>query len=547
MSTQDGSTPLESLDHFLPPQPPNFSPDNYAMIHHMAQSQSHFAPISANEMENLAFRFLMSLVGSPNWRDTISYVNGHHQTLGHLAVLFRYTALLEKLVEWGVDLDVQDLNGFTALHCAYLCKEWECVRILRCAGADEVLEDNLGRLPVDIYSPRTGYTRASTPSSDGTSSPARISSEGEDDWENIPGDPLHPSGLEVPGVVKGQPASEAHTSDSHSGGKPSVISVSSPSSGDPNDSWVKKFDEKVRIIHSPINPTSTFPSQSRPVAQGSQLGRHTTPYPPSTSVSTRSFYLHEPTRELATSHHPSPGTPTSDLTSSLPLSDAGPPFSRAMSQRGESSGDLSSIYPPSHSISPMSTPSPMPPATPLQSSWSYYLSLQMHRPDSSASYHQNMPHARSEARVQQLRRPSRSPCRTGIRYDPPPYPPPVWSRFGAITPYLDEKAQKETVDERRVFIGSSHLSPSPSPPPVHESEYARMKHLKVEKNDKEYKDDIPAPETTKGNTSWVKEKERLGHRFAEHTLTPIDAHGRAKHQVNLQQRGRHYHTQHGDS
>ena len=86
---------------------------------------------------------------------------------------------------------------------------------MRCAGADEDLEDNLGRLPVDVYSLPTGYIRASTPSSDGTSSPAHIPSEDED-WENVTRDALQPSSFKASGVVKGAPGSGFHASVSHS-------------------------------------------------------------------------------------------------------------------------------------------------------------------------------------------------------------------------------------------------------------------------------------------------------------------------------------------
>jgi hypothetical protein len=551
ISTQGCSTSFDTSSYHHSSAPPNLSSDSCSLIQHMAQSQRHLAPISANEKENMAFRFLASLVNSPSWQDTISFANDHNQTLAHLAVLFRYTALLEKLVEWGMNLDVQDLNGFTALHCAYLCEDWECVRLLRCAGADEDLEDNLGRLPVDIYSPSIGHTRASTPSSDGTSSPPRILSE-EEDWESVPRTALQASSFEEAGIVKGQPGPEAHTSNSHSKGTPLVVSLSSPSSDASNDSWIQSFDEKVQILDSPTGPTSSAPLQSRQVGQPSRVNQHATHYPPATSASTGPFHLHESTREPAPARHPSPGTPVSDLTSSLPLSEAGLPFQRLMNHRGGSGSDLSSAYPPSHCTSPMSTPSPMPPETPLQSSWSYH-SPQMHRPDSSASYHQNMLHAASEAKGQRPHWPSPSLSHASMRYDPPSHPPPHWLRFGAITPYLDEKSQKETVDERKVLTGSSHLAPPPFPPPVHESGYAHAQQSKVEKNKNQYKkDDIRERETThtQGNASWMsaeKEKDRHVRRSAERELTPVDGHGQAKGHVNSQQRGRQHYTQHRNS
>jgi len=540
MSTQDRSTSYDTSSDLLSPGPPNHSADGCALIQHMAQSQRHLASISANEMENVAFRFLASFVGSPCWQDTISFANNHNQTLAHLAVLFRYTALLEKLVEWGMNLDVQDLNGFTALHCAYLCKEWECVRLLRCAGADEDLEDNLGRRPVDVYSPRTGYIRASTPSSDGASSPARLPNE-DDDWENITRDTLQPSSLEAPEVVKNPRGSKA-TSDNHSTGQPLIVSLASPSSVDSNDSWIKAFEEKVRIPDPPVDLTS---SPTRQVTQLSRLGQYATPYPPANFVPTGPFRPHESTREPATAYYPSPVTPASDLTSSLPLSETGPSFRRVMNYQGESGSDLSSVYPPSHCTSPMSTPSPMPPETPLHMSWLNH-NPHVHRPDSSASYHHHILYHGSEARVQ---RPHPSPSPAGTRYDPPSHPPASCHRFGGTTSYLDEKSQREAVDERKILTGSSHVLSPPFPPPVHEYRYAQTQQL----NKKQSKvDHLHERETTRtqGNTSWMntaKEKEQSSRRGTEEALNPVDGHGQAKGQVNPQQRDRHHYTQHRDS
>ena len=428
LSTQDRATPFESSDYLFPQNPQNLSSDSCTLIHHMAQSKGHFAQISDNKMENLAYRFLASLVGSPSWQYTISFVNKHRQTLAHLAVLFRYTALLEKLIEWGVDLDVQDLNGFTALHCAYLCKEWECVRLLRCAGVDEDLEDNLGRLPVDIYSPPTCYTRPGTPSSDGTSSSVDISSEGEEDWDHLPDAASHSGSPEASrNFTKGQPGSEAHTSAFHPRDGPLAISLSPPSSFGSNNSWVKAPEKDVPASNFSVDLTPS------PPLQASHLNQHAASYHQVTSVSTGPSHLHGPTKEPVTAWHPSPGTPVSDMTSSLTLSEAGSLFPRRSYYR-DSGSDTSSIYPPSHGVSPMSTPSPMPPATPLQIFCSH---PQLHRPESSSSYHRTALHAALEAKIQ----PSPSPCRTGCRHGPQPRPLPLpsWSQTLA---YLDEKVQK---------------------------------------------------------------------------------------------------------
>ena len=96
-------------------------------------------------------------------------MNEHHQTLAHLAVLFRYTTLLERVAQWGINVDVQDVNGFTALHCAYLCGDLGAVQILQGYGADEDVQDSLGRRPLDMYIPRENIPREKgSPSSDRT-------------------------------------------------------------------------------------------------------------------------------------------------------------------------------------------------------------------------------------------------------------------------------------------------------------------------------------------------------------------------------------------
>ena len=135
-------------------------------------------------MEGLIVQFLTSFANSPNWEKTISRVNDHRQTLAHLAVLFRYTTLLDKVAEWGINVDIQDMNGFTALHCAYLCGDLDSAGILKVYGADEDIRDNLGRQPADMYIPRTNDQGKGSPSSDHTSRSVQIPGTG-DEWSRF--------------------------------------------------------------------------------------------------------------------------------------------------------------------------------------------------------------------------------------------------------------------------------------------------------------------------------------------------------------------------
>ena len=71
------------------------------IIRNMTTGRSHPTgdfSISEGELEGCILQFLASLTDTPSWENTVSLVNEHHQTLAHLAVLFRYTTLLKKLL-----------------------------------------------------------------------------------------------------------------------------------------------------------------------------------------------------------------------------------------------------------------------------------------------------------------------------------------------------------------------------------------------------------------------------------------------------------------
>ena len=184
-------------------------------------------------MERLILQFLTSLSNSPGWDNTISLVNEHHQTLAHLAVLFRYTTLLEKVMQWGIDVDVQDVNGFTALHCAYLCRDLDSVRILQSYGADEDIEDVLSRRPLDMYIKNTNGPGTDSPSTDRTPSSGEVPSAGEEDWEMVSMTSSQPASYVDHETTTGLPASghqqlQAHESTTSFRILPASISMSSP-------------------------------------------------------------------------------------------------------------------------------------------------------------------------------------------------------------------------------------------------------------------------------------------------------------------------------
>jgi len=110
------------------------------------------ATSQAGQIESSLLGALLSLREKPNFDDIVSTSNDSSQTLAHLSVLYGYISLLRHLVEWRIDLRVADINGLTALHCAYLKEDRESIQILLRGGAPPSIEDKLGRLPRDLAS-----------------------------------------------------------------------------------------------------------------------------------------------------------------------------------------------------------------------------------------------------------------------------------------------------------------------------------------------------------------------------------------------------------
>jgi len=100
--------------------------------------------------ETAMIEVLGSLHESPDFRTLISLRNEYGQTLAHWSVLSGQTRLLENLIRWGINLNAADINGFTALHCAYLKKDSRSVGALEGNGAPQLVEDNIGRVPAKL-------------------------------------------------------------------------------------------------------------------------------------------------------------------------------------------------------------------------------------------------------------------------------------------------------------------------------------------------------------------------------------------------------------
>jgi len=249
MAGQEHDVTSKTWDFMIPHVLQNVSLTGREFLHHAtqpAQPTNQFSSIDAGELEGWTLRFLDSLADKPSWEDTVSLVNAHHQTLAHLAVLFRYTALLKKVAQWGIDVDVQDVNGFTALHCAYLCGDLDSVGILKGYGADEDIQDNLGRRPLDMYISSMNDPGRGSPSSDRTSSSVQRPSASSKDWERVLMASSQPSSFSGHGTTIDFPASKhqsLHTRESTTNLSVTPASISTPSHTDSN--WFLTDDRET--------------------------------------------------------------------------------------------------------------------------------------------------------------------------------------------------------------------------------------------------------------------------------------------------------------
>ena len=90
-------------------------------------TQSHSGPIhsesvSSSALPESAFLEILSTLKSlPDFQQRLSRVNEYRQSLLHMAIHLRYRELVHRLVDWGIDLHIKDVNGSTPLHTASLC------------------------------------------------------------------------------------------------------------------------------------------------------------------------------------------------------------------------------------------------------------------------------------------------------------------------------------------------------------------------------------------------------------------------------------------
>jgi len=411
ISGQEHNLRPETWDALIPYFLKNVSPAGRATLSQQlsAQSTNQSFSMGAGEMEELTLQFLASFANSPSWRHTISLVNEHHQTLAHMAVLFRYTTLLDKVAEWGIDVDAQDVNGFTALHCAYLCGDLDSVGILMGYGADEDIRDNIGRRPLDVYIQRTNAQNQGSPSSDPTS----------DGWEKISqsGSVGDHNSANLPANRHQQP----HTRESTTSPwvlPPPILPRSGNSYSEDDGTLIDALGE-LTLSTSPIgfegSPSSThFPpipvDQSSPGSCFPAAAHQSVPV--------------QPPERIYSYHIP----PSPNPTSRLSPSEAGAPPSRGLEATGTRGiqSDNGSRSPP-----PLPVPSiQMPVPSPAQNDVAVYLSSSPLSPQAahssaSASYHNINPGTRAELDTPSVTRPlSTGPPTTKV-FAPPSHPPPA--------------------------------------------------------------------------------------------------------------------------
>jgi hypothetical protein len=104
-------------------------------------------------LEEVAIHFLRTYSSHPNWKQMIFSCNEYGQTMAHISVTLGYLRLLWHLFTLGINLNVMDNMGSTALHYAYLFKQEECAKFLIHSGVDEFILDDLGRSPSDLGPP----------------------------------------------------------------------------------------------------------------------------------------------------------------------------------------------------------------------------------------------------------------------------------------------------------------------------------------------------------------------------------------------------------
>jgi len=128
------------------------NPSMNTRVDHSDNHEGAETPLRPEEvdLEEISIHFLRAYSIHPNWKQIISSCNDYGQTMVHISITLGYLRLLRHLSTWGIDLNVVDNMGLTALHYAYLFKQEECAKFLIHSGVDQFILDDLGRSPSDL-------------------------------------------------------------------------------------------------------------------------------------------------------------------------------------------------------------------------------------------------------------------------------------------------------------------------------------------------------------------------------------------------------------
>ncbi|EIW68975.1 hypothetical protein TREMEDRAFT_73985 [Tremella mesenterica DSM 1558] len=106
------------------------------------------------DLQTTIFEFLQSLnhklPGSLRSSDAINTLNESRQSLSHLAASAGFSHLLNEVLSYGAEVDIQDIHGFTPLSYAAYGGHIECVRLLINAKASYDQPTLLGEMPLDL-------------------------------------------------------------------------------------------------------------------------------------------------------------------------------------------------------------------------------------------------------------------------------------------------------------------------------------------------------------------------------------------------------------
>ena len=121
------------------------------------------APLPSSLPESAFLDILSALKPLPDFPQLLATVNEQGQTLLHLAVHLRYRELVQKLIHWGIDPNIRDVTGSTALHAAYLCDDPLVIGVLKTGGATPFILDELGRSPTEFMAAIPGTSGRGDP------------------------------------------------------------------------------------------------------------------------------------------------------------------------------------------------------------------------------------------------------------------------------------------------------------------------------------------------------------------------------------------------